>query len=35
MVKTLTWYHTALATANRVIDVVVAYNELDKKGGSK
>ena len=35
MVKTLTWYHTALATACRIIDVIVAYNELDKKGGSK
>jgi glyceraldehyde 3-phosphate dehydrogenase len=35
MVKTLTWYHTALTTASRVIDVIVAYNELDKKGGSQ
>ena len=35
MVKTLIWYHTALATASRIIDVIVAYNELDKKGGSK
>ncbi len=35
MVKTLIWYHTALATASRVIDVIVAYNELDKKGGSQ
>ncbi len=35
MVKTLTWYHTALATASRIIDVIVAYNELDKKGGSQ
>ncbi len=35
MVKTLTWYHTAMATASRIIDAVVAYNELDLKGGSK
>jgi len=35
MVKTLTWYHTALATASRVIDVIVAYDKLDKKGGSQ
>ncbi len=35
MVKTLTWYHTALATACRVIDAIVAYNELDKKGDTK
>ncbi len=35
MVKILTWYHTALATASRIIDVIVAYDELDKKGGSQ
>ncbi|MEN8223815.1 MAG: glyceraldehyde 3-phosphate dehydrogenase NAD-binding domain-containing protein [Bacteroidota bacterium] len=35
MVKTLTWYHTAMATASRIIDLIVAYNELDKKGGPK
>lgn len=35
MVKTLTWYHTALATASRIVDVILAYNELDKKGGSQ
>ena len=35
MVKTLIWYHTALATAARIIDAILAYNELDKKGGSK
>ena len=35
MVKTLTWYHTALATASRIIDLIVAYDELEKKGGSK
>ena len=35
MVKTLTWYHTALATANRIVDLIIAYDELDKKGGSQ
>jgi len=35
MVKTLTWYHTALATASRIIDLIVTYDELDKKGGAK
>ena len=33
MVKTLTWYHTALTNAHRIIDMIVAYDELDKKGG--
>ncbi|HSG67387.1 MAG TPA: glyceraldehyde 3-phosphate dehydrogenase NAD-binding domain-containing protein [Bacteroidales bacterium] len=35
MVKTLTWYHTALATANRIIDLIIDYAELEKKGGAK
>ena len=35
MVKTLTWYHTALATANRIIDLIKDYDELDKKGGAQ
>ncbi len=35
MVKTLTWYHTALATACRIKDLMLGYHELDKKGGSK
>ena len=35
MVKILTWYHTALATACRVIDVIKIYDDLDKKGGSQ
>ena len=35
MVKTLTWYHTALATANRIIDMIIDYDELEKKGGAK
>ncbi len=35
MIKTLTWYHTALATACRIKDLMLGYHELDKKGGSK
>ena len=35
MVKTLTWYHAALAMAARVIDVIHAYDNIDKKGGVK
>jgi glyceraldehyde 3-phosphate dehydrogenase len=35
MVKVLTWYHTALATASRIVDLIVAYDELDKKGGAQ
>ena len=35
MVKTLTWYHTALAMAARVIDVIHAYDNIDNKGGVK
>jgi glyceraldehyde 3-phosphate dehydrogenase len=35
MVKTLIWYHTALSNAQNIIDMIVAYNELDKKGGSQ
>jgi glyceraldehyde 3-phosphate dehydrogenase len=33
MVKTLIWYHTALTNAKRIIDMIIAYDELDKKGG--
>jgi glyceraldehyde 3-phosphate dehydrogenase len=35
MVKTLVWYHTALSNAQRIIDMIVAYDELDKKGGAQ
>ena len=35
MVKTLIWYHTALTNAQRIIDMITAYDELDKKGGSQ
>jgi len=34
MIKTLTWYHAALAMAARTIDVMVEYHNLDLKGGS-
>lgn len=35
MIKTLTWYHAALAMAARTIDVIVDYYNLGMKGGSK
>lgn len=35
MIKTLTWYHAALAMASRVKDLIYAYDKIDKKGGSK
>ncbi|MCF8227761.1 MAG: hypothetical protein K9G58_04500 [Bacteroidales bacterium] len=35
MVKTLTWYHAALATASRIIDVILDYHNLDEKGGTQ
>lgn len=35
MIKTLTWYHASLAVAARVLDVIMAYSEIDKKGGLK
>jgi glyceraldehyde 3-phosphate dehydrogenase len=35
MVKTLIWYHTALTNAQRIIDMIVGYDELDKKGGAQ
>ena len=38
MIKTLVWYHTALAQACRILDVVKAYHLLQEKtgkGGSK
>jgi len=33
MVKTLAWYHSAFAMANRIKELVIAYQEADKKGG--
>ncbi|MDZ7741970.1 MAG: glyceraldehyde 3-phosphate dehydrogenase NAD-binding domain-containing protein [Bacteroidota bacterium] len=35
MVKTLTWYHAALAMASRIIDVILEYHKLDEKGGAQ
>lgn len=35
MIKTLVWYHTALAQAARIKDVILAYDKVDKKGGVK
>ncbi len=36
MLKTLTWYHTALAQACRILDLIRTYNLLEeKKGGAR
>ncbi|MCB2221241.1 MAG: glyceraldehyde-3-phosphate dehydrogenase [Bacteroidetes bacterium] len=35
MVKTLTWYHSAFAMANRIKELILAYHEADKKGGAQ
>ncbi|MCF8233494.1 MAG: hypothetical protein K9G67_00410 [Bacteroidales bacterium] len=35
MVKTLTWYHAALAMASRILDVIVEYSKLNEKGGDQ
>lgn len=35
MVKTLTWYHSAFAMAARIKELILAYDEADKKGGVK
>jgi glyceraldehyde 3-phosphate dehydrogenase len=35
MVKTLTWYHSAYAMAARIKELILAYDKIDKKGGSK
>jgi glyceraldehyde 3-phosphate dehydrogenase len=35
MVKTLTWYHSAFAMANRIKELILAYDKIDKKGGVK
>lgn len=35
MVKTLTWYHTALAQAARIKDLIIAYHTMAEKGGAK
>jgi len=35
MVKTLCWYHSAFAMAARIKELILAYDELEKKGGKK
>ncbi len=35
MIKILSWYHTSLAVAARVVDVIMTYNKIDKKGGAQ
>ncbi len=35
MVKTLIWYHTAISMAARIKELILAYDEMDKKGGVK
>ncbi len=32
MIKTLTWYHAALAMAARIVDLIYAYENLNKEG---
>ncbi|MCD6112396.1 MAG: hypothetical protein J7J86_03905 [Bacteroidales bacterium] len=33
MLKTITWYHTTLAMAVRIKEIIIKYVNLDKKGG--
>lgn len=35
MIKTISWYHSAYAIACRIKELLLAYYELDKKGGAK
>lgn len=35
MLKTLVWYHAALAQASRIRDVILAYRNLQEKGEAK
>lgn len=35
MVKVLTWYHNTLAMASRIKDLILEYQKLNEKGGSK
>ncbi len=35
MVKTLTWYHSAFAMAARIKELIIAYDNIDMKGGAK
>jgi len=32
MLKTLTWYHASYAMASRIIDIIKAYHNINKKG---
>ena len=32
MLKTLTWYHASYAMAARIIDIIIAYHNINKKG---
>lgn len=33
MIKTLSWYHSSIAIAARVVDTISDYNKIDMKGG--
>lgn len=35
MVKTLIWYHSAFAMATRIKELIIAYDNIDMKGGVK
>lgn len=35
MLKTLTWYHNTFALALRIKEIMIKYDEFDKKGGQK
>jgi glyceraldehyde 3-phosphate dehydrogenase len=35
MLKVLIWYHNTLAMASRIKDLIVEYQKLNEKGGSK
>ncbi len=35
MLKTISWYHSALSVALRLKEIILAYHELEKKGGNK
>lgn len=34
IVKTMSWYHSATSLSARIKEVILAYDQLDKKGGS-
>ena len=34
MIKTLAWYHTAKAMAARIIDLIIAYDNINSEGGA-